>query len=202
MTTESNTLTCERCQHIWQRRDMTKLPKSCPSCRSPYWQKPLNKYWIARRKEYAAAKQARQPKDVSTPPDTGLQELAARQKKFNPPIIYPDSLRVYHAYDSAILRPVKPVCNFWLPEQLTTKPSNEVLYQPGNTIATTKPGVLNYLRYLIQNGLDCNKVLWITIVKTQPWQNYTQMVTTLKPDGSDNDRWFYNWPSSTPGSLE
>lgn len=31
------TLTCRRCGNEWQRR--TKLPKQCPGCRSPYWNK-------------------------------------------------------------------------------------------------------------------------------------------------------------------
>jgi predicted Zn-ribbon and HTH transcriptional regulator len=29
---------CERCGHSWKRRS-EKLPKTCPKCRSPYWDK-------------------------------------------------------------------------------------------------------------------------------------------------------------------
>lgn len=34
-------LLCLRCQHKWLRRDLEKLPATCPKCRSPYWQKAL-----------------------------------------------------------------------------------------------------------------------------------------------------------------
>lgn len=51
-------LTCERCQHEWLRRNLNKLPKSCPSCHSPYWQKPLTPYWKEIRKRHQAAKVA------------------------------------------------------------------------------------------------------------------------------------------------
>jgi len=30
---------CERCNHTWVPRTM-KLPKTCPKCRSPYWNTP------------------------------------------------------------------------------------------------------------------------------------------------------------------
>lgn len=200
MTTDNTTLTCERCQHVWQRRNMNKLPKACPKCRSPYWQVPLTPYWITRRQEYAAKAAKTQPE--LKPPETGLQELTTRQKKFSPPITYPDSLKVYHAYNAAILQPIKHLCTYWLPEDMNPPPGNETLYQLGNTIATTRQAVLNYLKYLIQEGLDCNKVLWITIVKTQPWQNYTQTITTFRPDGREKDRWFYSWPPPESGSQE
>lgn len=32
-----HTLTCYRCGYEWAPKDFTKLPKSCPSCKSPYW---------------------------------------------------------------------------------------------------------------------------------------------------------------------
>jgi predicted nucleic acid-binding Zn-ribbon protein len=31
-------LTCKRCGHIWKPRK-EKLPKACPKCRNPYWNK-------------------------------------------------------------------------------------------------------------------------------------------------------------------
>lgn len=200
MTKDSATLTCERCQHVWQRRDMTKLPKACPSCRSPYWQVPLTNYWLARRKKYAAKTQARKAKSLPKPPDTGIQELADRQKKFTSIRIYPDTLKVYHTNNIDILQEIKPRCNFWLPENMNPRPENKILYQPGNIIATTRPAALNVIKDLIQtNQLQADKVLWITIVKPNPMQSYTQVVTTFKLDGSDNGSWFYPWSGGIPG---
>jgi predicted Zn-ribbon and HTH transcriptional regulator len=31
---------CERCEHEWVPRDKTRDPTVCPSCKSPYWNKP------------------------------------------------------------------------------------------------------------------------------------------------------------------
>ena len=32
---------CERCGHIWMpRRESTTEPRVCPSCKSPYWDRP------------------------------------------------------------------------------------------------------------------------------------------------------------------
>lgn len=31
---------CERCAHEWLPRDKDKDPTVCPSCKSPYWNKP------------------------------------------------------------------------------------------------------------------------------------------------------------------
>ncbi len=33
---------CERCKHKWVTRS-EGLPIVCPRCKSPYWDKPLNK---------------------------------------------------------------------------------------------------------------------------------------------------------------
>ncbi len=33
---------CERCGHKWITRS-DELPIVCPKCKSPYWDKPLNK---------------------------------------------------------------------------------------------------------------------------------------------------------------
>jgi len=35
-------LKCLRCGHEWLRRDLDKLPESCPrkACHSPYWNTP------------------------------------------------------------------------------------------------------------------------------------------------------------------
>lgn len=41
-TFETPSLKCERCDHTWiQRR--TELPKVCPLCKSPYWNKKRRK---------------------------------------------------------------------------------------------------------------------------------------------------------------
>lgn len=31
--------TCNRCNHTWQLRNYNKIPKNCPNCKSPYWNK-------------------------------------------------------------------------------------------------------------------------------------------------------------------
>ena len=36
-----NTLTCERCGHKWVPR--VSIVKTCPLCRSPYWDTPKGK---------------------------------------------------------------------------------------------------------------------------------------------------------------
>lgn len=47
-------LECKRCPHTWLRRDLTKLPVSCPSCHSPYWDKPLSTRGGRKRKAVKA----------------------------------------------------------------------------------------------------------------------------------------------------
>jgi hypothetical protein len=32
-------LICERCRHTWTPRNGSRLPKVCPKCKSPYWDK-------------------------------------------------------------------------------------------------------------------------------------------------------------------
>lgn len=36
---KSRILTCTRCGYRWLRKSKTKLPKNCPKCVSPYWNK-------------------------------------------------------------------------------------------------------------------------------------------------------------------
>ena len=31
---------CYRCKYEWKPNNMDKLPKVCPKCKSPYWDKP------------------------------------------------------------------------------------------------------------------------------------------------------------------
>jgi hypothetical protein len=31
---------CERCEHWWVPRDVSREPKVCPKCKSPYWNTP------------------------------------------------------------------------------------------------------------------------------------------------------------------
>jgi len=42
MSNNENTSFCYRCYHTWIRRS-EKLPKVCPKCKSPYWNKPKKK---------------------------------------------------------------------------------------------------------------------------------------------------------------
>ena len=39
MVNNRYTSACFRCYHTWKRRG-EKLPKTCPKCKSPYWNKP------------------------------------------------------------------------------------------------------------------------------------------------------------------
>lgn len=34
---------CERCAYAWVPRSMDALPRTCPSCRSAYWNTPRRK---------------------------------------------------------------------------------------------------------------------------------------------------------------
>lgn len=31
---------CERCNHKWIPREENEIPRVCPKCKSPYWDKP------------------------------------------------------------------------------------------------------------------------------------------------------------------
>lgn len=31
---------CNRCGHVWVKRNLDQEPKVCPKCKSPYWNKP------------------------------------------------------------------------------------------------------------------------------------------------------------------
>ena len=31
---------CFRCNHAWRPVDISKTPKVCPKCKSPYWDRP------------------------------------------------------------------------------------------------------------------------------------------------------------------
>lgn len=42
MVMDRNVSFCQRCYHYWKRR-RKKLPKICPKCKSPYWNKPRKK---------------------------------------------------------------------------------------------------------------------------------------------------------------
>lgn len=35
-------LTCQRCGYQWIRRTFISVPKYCPHCKSPVWDKPKN----------------------------------------------------------------------------------------------------------------------------------------------------------------
>lgn len=39
-----NGFRCERCAHEWVPRDSTQMPKVCPKCKSPYWDRPTGGY--------------------------------------------------------------------------------------------------------------------------------------------------------------
>ncbi len=33
---------CYRCDHEWRPNSLDELPKVCPACKSPYWDRPKN----------------------------------------------------------------------------------------------------------------------------------------------------------------
>ena len=33
---------CFRCGHEWRPKKMDSIPKVCPKCKSPYWDRPKN----------------------------------------------------------------------------------------------------------------------------------------------------------------
>ena len=35
-----NAFKCDRCSHVWCPRNKDDIPKTCPKCRSPYWDTP------------------------------------------------------------------------------------------------------------------------------------------------------------------
>ena len=39
----TNIFKCDRCGHIWCARSKDDKPKTCPKCRSPYWDTPRKK---------------------------------------------------------------------------------------------------------------------------------------------------------------
>lgn len=43
-------LKCERCGYEWVSKT-DKMPKTCSSCKTPYWQKPISEYWKQVRKK-------------------------------------------------------------------------------------------------------------------------------------------------------
>lgn len=34
---------CSRCGYEWRPLDLENIPETCPKCKSPYWQKPLQR---------------------------------------------------------------------------------------------------------------------------------------------------------------
>ncbi|MFK4703363.1 ATP-binding protein [Roseateles asaccharophilus] len=62
---------CERCMHEWVPREKDKDPTVCPSCKSPYWDKP---------RRGAAAAQVPPPTAASSQPRTIRAEARGRAK--------------------------------------------------------------------------------------------------------------------------
>jgi len=58
-----NAAECGRCWHVWRPRDINVTPKTCPSCKSPYWNTPKR---VAQALGMANAN-AEPPKSVETP---------------------------------------------------------------------------------------------------------------------------------------
>lgn len=192
------TLTCERCGESWIRRNMNKLPKTCPRCRSRYWQSPLTPYWAAYRRnaspqELEAAKQleAQQRAAIKQAED---QELAAAQQRIHQlladQINQTENLILYTCTYQAALKPIKHICNIWLPENMNPIPSLTQLCQLGNTIASTSPILTRTIRELIsKDQLPQDKVFWINIEGSQ------QYVYTFTKDGITQTCYGTTWPA-------
>jgi len=43
-------LKCERCGHEWTQKGDNE-PKTCTSCKSLYWKKPMSPYWKEQREK-------------------------------------------------------------------------------------------------------------------------------------------------------
>jgi len=68
-----NPLKCTRCEHVWPRRDLDKLPLRCPECNSPYWDKPRKKEFI-----YLAVNEAKTEMKIGV-----TNNLSQRQCHYN-----------------------------------------------------------------------------------------------------------------------
>ena len=66
---------CERCKHNWFTRSK-KLPKLCPNCNSPYWNKP--------RKAKKSPTPKKQPPKLPTRGRGGIFSTSASQDKTPP----------------------------------------------------------------------------------------------------------------------
>lgn len=170
-TQDNLTLTCLRCNHAWMRRNLHKLPKTCPKCGSRYWQKPLNPYWAAKRKNQTNQKQEDLQNLIAAA--QRIQQLQTGQ--LNPA----DLLILYSSPNQADLEPIKHLCNYWLPEQLDPKTSFESrqlffnqIYQIGNTIASMDSFASHFLTEMItRQQLPHDKVFLIDIGSPFPFSS-------------------------------
>lgn len=48
---------CERCGHEWIPRDPDDPPRRCPSCKSPYWDRPRQNPKPKKRRKKASPEQ-------------------------------------------------------------------------------------------------------------------------------------------------
>lgn len=186
--TDKLTLTCQRCQHSWIRRNMTKLPKTCAKCGSRYWQKPLTPYWESYRKEQAARKLANEMQVIANQEEYIFTILT----KLN----QPDVLRIYCSLHQPDLEPIKDICTFWLPEKTAQNQDFDeqekfinTLYQPGNIIATTNEMMFRHARKRVEQGLLFHKKVFLIKVRSN-----AQYIFSLNPDGTTKVFWGYSWP--------
>lgn len=182
--TDNMTLNCERCQHVWFRRNPYKLPNACPNCKSSFWQSPLTQYWKAYHKAKATTTQSRPTKQNIA--NQMIKLLLAGQ------LNQADNLILYTCPNQAALEPIRAKCNFWLPEQLTPEPNMIILYCPGNTIATTKERFIRTLRDIVRKKqLPHHNVFWINIVNNQ------QDIYMFTKDGNIQTCYQTSWPAAT-----
>lgn len=179
----SLTLTCQRCQHFWIRRNLNKLPKTCPRCGSPAWQKAPSPYLAAKRKETEKARQ-QEAQNLETATKR-IQQL--QEGQLNPA----DLLILYSCPRTVDLEPIKDQCNFWLPEKMSPQPSAAQLYRIGNTIASTGPMLIQVIRDMIaKEQLPYDRVFYITI------EGKIQTIMTYTKEGITQTFKQFDWPNN------
>jgi hypothetical protein len=205
-TKDDLTLNCQRCQHSWLRRNLETLPKACPACKSPYWQKPLTPYWAAKRQELAHKKVNHDPilEYLKYKKAARIEEQPYLK---NPPKIKESTLLVYTTKDlndfdsSNDFDIIKEAVDYWLPEIADPKPSVDQLYQAGNTIVTTRKDMaLKNIEIKIKSGkLNPDDVY---LIELAGHSNQLQEIFQFAKDGNIRGFWGFPWPPEPEHNMD
>lgn len=181
--TDDMQLKCERCNHIWFRRNPYKLPNACPRCGSRFWQSPLTQYWAAYRKAKETTSHGKPKKQEIA--NQMIKQLLAGQ--LNPA----DQLILYSNPNQAALEPIRHKCNIWLPEKDDPDHNQWVLFSFGNTIATTDERLILLLQEAVaKKQLPHNYVFWINLKDNQ------QHIYMFTKDGHIQTCYKTAWPTT------